>query len=182
MKVMVTGGDGYIGSHCVLALLDSGYDVLTFDNHSTGHIQTSENISGISTEGRFLGTFSGDLLNVDDINRALEENDMDAVIHFAAFSQVAESMKRPDIYYRNNVCGTMNLLDAMKDHGVDKIVFSSTAATYGEPEYTPIDEDHPQRPINPYGRTKLAVEGMMDDYDLAYGIRSVRLRDRKSVV
>ena len=99
MKVMVTGGDGYIGSHCVLALLDSGYDVLTFDNHSTGHIQTSENISGISTEGRFLGTFSGDLLNVDDINRALEENDMDAVIHFAAFSQVAESMKRPDIYY-----------------------------------------------------------------------------------
>ena len=176
MKVMVTGGDGYIGSHCVLALLDSGYDVLTFDNHSTGHIQTSENISGISTEGRFLGTFSGDLLNVDDINRALEENDMDAVIHFAAFSQVAESMKRPDIYYRNNVCGTMNLLDAMKDHGIDKIVFSSTAATYGEPEYTPIDENHPQRPINPYGRTKLAVEGMMDDYDLAYGIRSVRLR------
>ena len=176
MKVMVTGGDGYIGSHCVLTFLDSGYDVLTFDNHSTGHIQTSENISGISTEGRFLGTLSGDLLNVDDINRAFEENDIDAVIHFAAFSQVAESMKRPNIYYRNNVCGTMNLLDAMKDHGVDKIVFSSTAATYGEPEYTPIDEDHPQRPINPYGRTKLAVEGMMDDYDLAYGIRSVRLR------
>ena len=112
MKIMVTGGDGYIGSHCVLALLDSGHDVLTFDNHSTGHTQTSDNISKVETKGEFLGTFSGDLLNVDDINRAFEGNDIDAVIHFAAFSQVAESMKRPDIYYRNNVCGTMNLLDA----------------------------------------------------------------------
>ena len=173
---MVTGGDGYIGSHCVLALLDSGYDVLTFDNHSTGHAQISDIISKTETGGRFLGTFPGDLLNIDDIGRAFEKNDIGAVIHFAAFSQVAESMEKPDIYYRNNFCGTMNLLDAMKDRGIDKIVFSSTAATYGEPQYVPIDENHPQKPINPYGRTKLAIEGMMDDYGRAYGIRSVRLR------
>lgn len=176
MTVMVTGGDGYIGSRCVLALLDSGYDVLTFDNHSTGHKETSEAISGMETEGKFLGTFAGDLLSREDLDEAFGKYHIDAVIHFAALSQVAESMKRPDIYYRNNVCGTMNLLDAMAEHNVDKIVFSSTAATYGEPEYVPIDESHPQRPINPYGRTKLAIEGMMDDYGNAYGIRSVRLR------
>lgn len=176
MRVMVTGGDGYIGSHCVLALLDSGYDVLTFDNHGTGHARTSENISEMRTKGRFLGTFAGDLLNRKDLEEAFGGCKVDAVIHFAALSQVAESMRRPDVYYLNNVCGTMNLLDAMKGAGVDKMVFSSTAATYGEPEYVPIDENHPQRPINPYGRTKLAVEGMMDDYDKAYGLRSVRLR------
>ena len=176
MTVMVTGGDGYIGSRCVLALLDSGYDVLTFDNRSTGHEETSEAISGMDTKGKFLGAFAGDLLSREDLDGAFGKYHIDAVIHFAALSQVAESMKRPDIYYRNNVCGTMNLLDAMVEHNVDKIVFSSTAATYGEPEYVPIDESHPQRPINPYGRTKLAIEGMMDDYGNAYGIRSVRLR------
>ncbi len=176
MRVMVTGGDGYIGSRCVLALLDSGYDVLIFDNHSTGHAETSESISGMKTKGNFLGTFDGDLLRREDLDRAFEKYSIDAVIHFAALSQVAESVKRPDIYYRSNVCGTMNLLDAMVGHGIGKIVFSSTAATYGEPEYVPIDELHPQKPINPYGRTKLAIEGMMDDYGNAYGIRSVRLR------
>ncbi len=176
MQVMVTGGDGYIGSCCTLALLDSGYDVLTFDNHSTGHAETSATISETKTKGKFLGTVSGDLLNKKDLDDAFASYNIGAVIHFAALSQVAESVKRPDIYYRNNICGTMNLLDSMKDRNVDRIVFSSTAATYGEPEYIPIDEEHPQAPINPYGKTKLAIERMMDDYGTAYGIRSVRLR------
>lgn len=174
--IMVTGGDGYIGSHCVLALLDSGYDVITFDNHVTGHRETSEAISKIKSKGKFLGTFEGDLLNMKDLDSALEKYHPYAVIHFAALSQVAESMQDPGKYWRNNVVGTMDLLDSMVSHSVKNIVFSSTAATYGEPEYVPIDEKHPQHPINPYGNTKLAIERMMDDYGRAYGLRSVRLR------
>lgn len=173
--ITVTGGDGYIGSHCVIALLKAGYDVAVFDNHSTGHKDTSEAFEKLHGKGKFLGSFEGDLLNKDDLERFFEKYSTDAVIHFAAFSQVAESMKDPGKYWRNNVVGTMNLLDAMRAHGVKKIVFSSTAATYGEPEYTPIDEKHPQKPINPYGMSKLAIERMMDDYR-TYGIRSVRLR------
>jgi UDP-glucose 4-epimerase len=176
MNVLVTGGDGYIGSHCVIALLDAGYDVVIFDNHSTGHPETSVALSKIESKGRLLGSIEGDLLNIADIDPVFKQFDIDAVIHFAAFSQVAESMKDPGKYYRNNVCGTLNLLDSMRSHDVDKIVFSSTAATYGEPEYTPIDEGHPQSPINPYGRSKLMIERIMDDYDSAYGLRSVRLR------
>ena len=97
-------------------------------------------------------------------------------MHFAAFSQVGESVENPEKYYKNNVCGTINLLSAMLKNSVRKIVFSSTAATYGEPIYTPIDEKHPQNPINPYGQTKLMIEKIMDDYDKAYGLKSVRLR------
>jgi UDP-glucose 4-epimerase len=172
--ILVTGGDGYIGSNCVLKLLESGKEVVVFDNHSTGHAET-----GAFFAKNFVGRFSvfeGDLLEPRDLKALFSEYDIDAVIHFAAFSQVAESMSDPAKYWRNNVVGTMNLLDAMRDAGVGKIVFSSTAATYGEPEYVPIDEKHPQRPINPYGQTKLAIEQMMDSYDRAYGIRSVRLR------
>ena len=172
--ILVTGGDGYIGSNCVLKLLESGEEVVVFDNHSTGHAET-----GAFFAKKFVGRFSvfeGDLLEPKDLKALFSEHDIDAVIHFAAFSQVAESMSDPAKYWRNNVVGTMNLLDAMRDAGVGKIVFSSTAATYGEPEYVPIDENHPQRPINPYGQTKLAIEQMMDSYDRAYGIRSVRLR------
>lgn len=176
MIIMVTGGNGYIGSHCVISLLNAGYNVLIFDNCSTGHIGISNTISKIKTSGKFLGTISGDLLNVNDINKAFDKYDIGAVIHFAAFSQVAESVKNPNKYYRNNICGTINLLDSMKNHSIDKIVFSSTAAIYGEPQKIPIDESHPKNPINPYGKTKLAIEEMMDDYDNAYNIRSVRLR------
>ena len=106
----------------------------------------------------------------------LEKEDIDGVIHFAASSQVGESMKDPLKYYSNNLCGTEVLLESMVAHGIDKIVFSSTAATYGEPTYTPIDEKHPVNPINPYGKTKLMIENIMDDYDKAYGLKSVRLR------
>ena len=170
--ILVTGGAGYIGSHCVLALLKQNYDVLIFDNLSTGHIETVEVLKKYG-DVKFI---KGDLQNIQDISSVFENNKIDAVIHFAAFSQVAESVKNPQKYYKNNVCGTINLLSSMLDAGVEKIVFSSTAATYGEPEYIPIDENHPQCPINPYGQTKLMIEKIMDDYDSAYGLKSVRLR------
>ncbi|MBO4798964.1 MAG: UDP-glucose 4-epimerase GalE [Candidatus Methanomethylophilaceae archaeon] len=174
--VLVTGGDGYIGSHCVVSLLDSGYDVVVFDNHSTGFRSTGEVLSRTVSRGKVLEIIEGDLLNPGDIDSVFEKYRIPAVLHFAAFSQVAESMADPGKYYMNNVSGTMNLLDSMRKHGVGAIVFSSTAATYGEPEYIPIDEKHPQNPINPYGRTKLDIEYMMDDYGKAYGLVSVRLR------
>ena len=169
---MVTGGAGYIGSHCVLALLKQNYDVVVFDSLDTGHIETIETLSKFGN----LSFIKGNLQNLDEIEKVFENHKVDAVIHFAAFSQVGESVKNPQKYYYNNVFGTLNLLNAMLNHDVKKIVFSSTAATYGEPEYVPIDEKHPQIPINPYGNTKLMVEKIMDDYDKAYGLKSVRLR------
>ena len=176
MAILVTGGEGYIGSHCVISLLDAGYDVVIFDNESTGHASTGEALLRIGSKGRILGIVKGDLLDRPALDGVFSDFSIDAVIHFAAFSQVSESMTDPARYYRNNMTGTMNLLDSMLAHGVDMIVFSSTAATYGEPEYIPMDESHPQIPINPYGRTKLDIEYMMDDYGRAYGLRSVRLR------
>ncbi|MCQ2070517.1 MAG: UDP-glucose 4-epimerase GalE [archaeon] len=175
-NILVTGGDGYIGSHCVIALLDAGYNVAVFDNHSTGFAKTGEALSKVESVGRFLGVTVGDLMSSEDLDKVFSSERFSAVVHFAAFSQVAESMKDPAKYYRNNVTGTMNLLDAMVRNGVGNIVFSSTAATYGEPVYIPIDEKHPQNPINPYGRTKLDIEYMMDEYGNAYGLKSVRLR------
>lgn len=170
--ILVTGGAGYIGSHCVISLLDQGFDILVFDNLSTGHIET---VKSLSTFGN-LKFVQGDLTNFNDINGVFKSYKIDNVIHFAAFSQVAESMLDPQKYYINNVFGTLNLLRAMLENKVMKIVFSSTAATYGEPVYTPIDEKHSQLPINPYGMSKLMIEEIMDDYDKAYGLKSVRLR------
>lgn len=170
--ILVTGGAGYIGSHCVLALLKEGFAVHIFDNFSTGHKETVETLKKYGT----LTYSEGDLQNKTDIKKVFENNKIDAVVHFAAFSQVGESVKNPQKYYQNNVRGTLNLLEAMLENDVKKIVFSSTAATYGEPVYTPIDENHPQLPINPYGQTKLMIERIMDDYDKAYGLKSVRLR------
>lgn len=169
--ILVTGGAGYIGSHCVLALLRKNYDVLIFDNLSTGHIETVEKLKKYGNV-EFL---QGDLKNKTDIEKAFAKP-IDAAIHFAAFSQVGESVTNPEKYYYNNVYGTLNLLSTMRENNVNKIVFSSTAATYGEPVYTPIDEKHPQEPINPYGQSKLMIEKIMDDYDKAYGLKSVRLR------
>ena len=171
-QILVTGGAGYIGSHCVLSLLDYGYDVVIFDNLSTGHAET---VNELKKYGN-VTFFKGDLLNFTDLKNLFEQINTDAVIHFAAFSQVGESVKDPQKYYINNVCGTINLLKTMLEYNVRKIVFSSTAATYGEPQYIPIDEKHPQNPINPYGQTKLTIEKIMDDYDKAYNLRSVRLR------
>lgn len=170
--ILVTGGAGYIGSHCVLKLLEQGFEVVLFDNLSTGHIET---VNELKKYGN-LSFFKGDLLNKEDLRQVFSNSKIDSVIHFAAFSQVAESMKNPQKYYNNNVCGTLNLLDIMLEFNIKKIVFSSTAATYGEPKYVPIDENHPQQPINPYGKTKLMIENIMDDYDSACGLKSVRLR------
>ncbi len=170
--ILVTGGAGYIGSHCVLALLKQGYEVVIYDNLSTGHLET---VNILKKYGNVI-FYQGDLLNSSYLDTLFKQVDIDAVIHFAAFSQVGESVKDPSKYYRNNVVGTLNLLDTMLNNNVKNIVFSSTAATYGEPKYIPIDENHPQEPINPYGQTKLMIEKIMDDYDKAYGLKSVRLR------
>ena len=170
--ILVTGGAGYIGSHCVLALLNQKYRVVIFDNLSTGHIETVNTLEKYG-EVKF---FKGDLLCLSALEEVFEKENIDAVVHFAAFSLVGESVKDPQKYYINNVCGTLNLLKVMLDNNVKQIVFSSTAATYGEPVYTPIDEKHPQNPINTYGQTKLMIEKIMDDYDKAYGLKSVRLR------
>lgn len=170
--LLVTGGAGYIGSHCAMALLEQNEEIVIFDNLSTGHIETVEKLQEYGT----VYFIEGDLKNKNNINKVFEKFDIDTVVHFAAYSQVGESVKNPDKYYQNNVVGTLNLLSSMISHGIKKIVFSSTAATYGEPIYTPIDENHPQNPMNPYGQTKLIIEKIMDDYDRAYGLKSVRLR------
>lgn len=170
--ILVTGGAGYIGSHCVMALLENNNDVVIFDNLSTGHIETVQTLQKYGN----VEFQQGDLTNFDDINSVFKNFNIEKVVHFAAFSQVRESVVNPQKYYINNVCGTINLLRAMLENNVKKIVFSSTAATYGEPVYIPIDEKHPQNPINPYGQSKLMIEKIMDDYNKAYGLKSVRLR------
>ena len=170
--ILVTGGAGYIGSHLVLALLEQNKKVLVYDNLSTGHLETIENLKQYGD----LTFYQGDLNNFTYLNDVISQNKIDSVVHFAAFSQVGESVVNPSKYYENNVVGTINLLKAMINNNVKKIVFSSTAATYGEPIYTPIDEKHTQNPINPYGQTKLMIEHIMDDYDKAYNLKSVRLR------
>jgi UDP-glucose 4-epimerase len=174
--ILVTGGAGYIGSHNVVALLEEGFDVVIFDNLELGHIETVQTLKKIQTKGKVVDFVQGNLQNFDDINSVFKNFKIEAVVHFAAYSQVAESVKNPQKYYFNNVYGTLNLLKAMLDNDVKRIVFSSTAATYGEPEYVPIDEKHPQNPINTYGKTKLMIENILDDYDKAYGLKSVRLR------
>ncbi len=171
--ILVTGGAGYIGSHLAIALLKQDKEVLIFDSLELGHTEIIETLSKCGK----LKFVKGNLKNLDDIRGVfLANKTIDSVVHFAAYSQVEESVKNPQKYYYNNVYGTLNLLNAMLEFNVKKIVFSSTAATYGEPEYTPIDENHPQKPINPYGKSKLMIETILDDYDKAYSLKSVRLR------
>jgi len=166
MKILVVGGAGYIGSHMVVRLLEEGSSVTTFDNLSGGY---RDAVLG----GDFI---EGDLENVNLLDKVFSENNFDAVMHFASFIEVGESILSPAKYYQNNVTNTQNLLDAMVKHGVLNFIFSSTAAIFGEPQYVPIDELHSMNPINPYGRTKLIVEQMLADYDHAYGLKSVALR------
>jgi UDP-glucose 4-epimerase len=166
MKVLVVGGAGYIGSHMVKMLLAEGHEVMTFDNLSSGH---RDAVLG----GEF---FLGDLANRAELDAAFVRHRPDAVMHFASFIQVGESVRRPDMYYRNNLANTLNLLDAMLVHEVKHFIFSSTAAVFGEPDYVPIDEAHPNRPVNPYGRSKWMVEQILADYDHAFGLKSVCLR------
>lgn len=170
--ILITGGAGYIGSHTVINFLNSGYEVVVFDNLENGHIETIDKLKEIGN----IKFEYGDLRNIEDIEKVFNKYKIDAVIHFAAFALVGESVTNPGKYYRNNAFGTLNLLDTMVKHNVKKIVFSSTCATYGEPNYTPIDEKHPQNPINPYGTSKLMVEMMLKEYDIAYGLKSIKLR------
>lgn len=165
MNILVIGGAGYIGSHMVKLLGQKGAKVTTLDDLSSGHRDAV--LCGEFVQGNF-----GDRAVLD----AVLSKGFDAVMHFASFIQVGESVRQPDMYYRNNVSYTLGLLDAMRVHGVNRFIFSSTAATFGEPQYTPIDEKHLQQPINPYGRTKLMVEQVLADYDRAYGLKSVCLR------
>lgn len=174
--ILVTGGAGYIGSHCALRLLEDGQDIVVFDSLELGHSETIETLKTLNSKGKLVDFIQGNLQNYDDINNVFKKHKIDGVVHFAAYSQVGESVKNPAKYYFNNVYGSLNLFKAMLENDVKRIVFSSTAATYGEPTYTPIDEKHPQEPINPYGSSKLMIERILDDYDKAYGLKSVRLR------
>lgn len=165
-KILVVGGAGYIGSHMVRQLLDARYEVVILDNLSTGSRRL---VHG----GEFV---QGSLGDAGLLERLFSEHAFDAVMHFAAFSQVGESMNQPLKYYRNNLAETVALLEAMVGHGVKRFIFSSTAAVYGEPVEVPITEAHPCRPTNPYGNSKLAVERLLEDCDAAYGLRYTALR------
>jgi UDP-glucose 4-epimerase len=165
IKVLVVGGAGYIASHMVKMLGRHGCSVTTLDDLSSGH-----------RDAVLFGDFvQGDMGDRAVLDSVLSRG-FDAVMHFASFIQVSESVQQPDKYYQNNVVNTLKLLDAMRARGVDRFIFSSTAATFGEPLCSPIDERHPQQPINPYGRSKLMVEQVLADYEQAYGLRSVSLR------
>ncbi|WP_219835835.1 UDP-glucose 4-epimerase GalE [Paenibacillus sp. R14(2021)] len=166
MAVLVTGGAGYIGSHAVAALIERGEEIVIVDNLQQGH------------KDAVLGgkLYVGDLRDAEFLDTVFGENSIDAVIHFAANSLVGESMKDPGKYYHNNVYGTLCLLEKMNQYGVKRIVFSSTAATYGEPESIPIREDDRTLPTNTYGETKLAMEKMMKWFDVAYELKYVSLR------
>lgn len=165
-KILVTGGAGYIGSHTVKELVKRGYDVTVLDNLSNGHMTSLEGVKYVN----------GDIGNLIDVKELLESNGIDAVINFAALAYVGESVSNPGKYYDNNVVKGKALLDAVVDSGVKKIVFSSSCATYGIPEKVPISENEKQRPVNPYGWTKLMFEQMMKDYDQAYGLKYISLR------
>ncbi len=164
--VLVTGGAGYIGSHACKALALAGYVPVTYDNLVYGHLSAV----------RWGPVVHGDILDRAALDAALRAWQPVAVMHFAAFAYVGESVTHPGKYYRNNVVGSLTLLEAMRDAGVTQFVFSSTCATYGVPQAVPIAEDHPQHPINPYGATKLMIERMLRDFDAAHGLRSISLR------
>lgn len=165
--ILIMGGAGYIGSHTLKHLLNKGYECIVADNLVYGHREA------VDSRAKFI---QADLLDKESLRNIFKNNKIDAVIHFAAFAYVGESVVNPQKYYTNNLVGTLNLLDVMLEFDVKKIVFSSTCATYGEPKYTPIDESHPQNPINPYGKTKLMIEEVFEDYSKAYGLKYIALR------
>jgi len=167
--ILVTGGAGYIGSHTVLALQKAGYSVVILDNLVYGHQDLVEKVLQVEL-------VKGDVGDRALLDQIFAKYNIQAVIHFAAYAYVGESVSHPGKYYRNNLVNTLTLLEAMLQAGVKNIVFSSTCATYGVPQQIPIPENHPQNPINPYGATKLMVERLLSDFDQAYGLRSVRFR------
>jgi len=164
--ILIVGGAGYIGSSVNKLLNKMGYKTIVFDNLSNGHIEFVK-------WGKF---YKGDLANIYDIEKVFMENKIDCVMHFSAYAYVGESVINPQKYYKNNVSNTLNLLDLMIKYGVKKFIFSSTCAIYGIPIQIPIPEDHPQNPVNPYGKTKFMVEEILKDYDKAYGLKYVSFR------
>jgi len=166
MKLFIVGGAGYIGSHMVKLAYQNGHEVITLDNLSTGHKDAVK-----------YGVFEYcDIQDSNRLNELFKKYKPDAVMHFSAYSLVGESMSDPYKYYKNNTVGTLNLLKAMVDNDCKNFIFSSTAAVFGNPEYTPIDEKHPKAPINPYGKSKLMIEQMLEDFDSAYGLKYVVFR------
>ncbi|MCL4515441.1 MAG: UDP-glucose 4-epimerase GalE [Firmicutes bacterium] len=168
MNILVAGGAGYIGSHTAAALRRAGHRVVILDNLQTGHAPAAAAVGGAFVEG--------DIGDGALVRELLSRHQIDVVVHFAANSLVGESMARPEKYWSNNLGNGLRLLEAMREAGVDKIVFSSTAAVYGEPERVPIEEDHPKAPTNTYGMTKLAVEHLLESFDRAYNFRHISLR------
>ncbi len=164
--VLVTGGAGYIGAHACKALAEVGYTPVTYDNFAYGH-------PGAVKWGPLE---KGDIDDRKQLEMVMQKYNPCAVMHFAAYAYVGESVKNPAKYYRNNVAGTLSLLESMKSCGIDKIIFSSTCATYGIPDQIPIVENHPQNPINPYGRSKLMIEWILHDFAAAYDFKFVSLR------
>lgn len=166
MRILVTGGAGYIGSHVVLGLLRQGHEPIVLDNLSKGHPQA---VSGAKLVNADIG-------DIEAVSEVLKKHQIEAVIHLAADSLVGESVQKPEKYFQNNLVNSLALLEAMRACEVKKIVFSSSAAVYGEPNQIPIPEDHPKNPTNPYGFTKLTFEGMLEAYDKAHGFRYISLR------
>lgn len=166
MHILVVGGAGYIGSHMVKRLIADHHQVVVVDNLSTGYRDA------VLTES----FYEVDIADQINLSKVFSQHKFDAVFHFASFIQVGESVKDPAKYYRNNVAATLSLLEVMVKFEVKHFVFSSTAAVFGNPQYSPIDEKHPKEPINPYGQSKLMVEKMLEDFDRAYGLKSVSLR------
>lgn len=167
MAILVTGGAGYIGSAAVEDLRAKGESVVVIDNLVYGHRDA------VDASVKF---YEGEIGDRDLIRKILSENEIDACMHFSAYAYVGESVEHPQKYYENNFVQTLNLLNILVETGVKKFIFSSTCATYGEPQYVPIDEKHPQNPVNPYGMTKFMIEKVLQDYDLAYGLKFVALR------
>ncbi len=167
--ILVTGGAGYIGSHTVLALKQAGYHVIILDNLVYGHRDLVEQVLQVEL-------VEGDTSDRPLLDELFKTRNIQAVMHFSAYAYVGESVSDPAKYYRNNVVGTLTLLEAMLAASIQHFVFSSTCATYGVPQVIPLSEDHPQHPINPYGTTKLMVEQILADFDTAYGLKSVKFR------
>jgi UDP-glucose 4-epimerase len=168
MKILVTGGAGYIGSHTVQALLEQGHEPVVLDNLVYGHRDILKTLG--------CPHYIGDISDHALLRRIFADHSFSAVMHFSAYAYVGESVERPDIYYRNNLMATIELLDRCLEAGIKSFVFSSTCATYGDAQSDTIAEDHPQNPVNPYGRSKWMVEQVLKDYEAAYGLRHVILR------
>lgn len=166
MRILLTGGAGYIGSHTAKEFSKAGYEVIILDNLSTGKKE-------LAKYGKLI---VADLMDIEALRKIFKQIKFDGVIHFASLSKVEESFQYPEKYYRENITNALNLLDCMKEFGIELIIFSSSAAVYGNPLYTPIDENHPLNPINPYGETKMFIERILESYKTRYGIKYISLR------